>query len=287
MKPVKLSLIITTRCNSRCRYCLYEDKTLILPYESILKVVDEALDLGIQSVTITGGEPTLHPDFLRIINYITSKNLPIGLISNGFDISKIKRILDNKLVYLWTSIDSHDMDINDSIRGKGSYENAINLIKEMKKTEQFIGVVSIITDSNVDSYMQTAKFLFDLGVSEIRVDRAVPKGSAYRNKIEVDSKKYLRLAHELTRYPGKVNPVTGMYRNCPLFERYEINAFPNGKIVHCCFHSELELGSIDTPLKDLLSDKNITKMKKRVFSFFKDQTDLFTCVECVKRSHKF
>jgi len=292
-KPFKLSLMITTKCNSRCKYCLYEDKTLILPFDKIVNLVDEAEALGIQSVTITGGEPTLHPDFFRIIDHVTSKNLPIGLISNGFNLDKekIKRLLDYRIVYPWTSVDSYEKNIHDSMRGEGSYDKALNFIKEIKRInpEQFIGVVSIMTDSNVDSYMQTAKFLLDLGVSEIRVDRAVPKGNAYRNEIEVNNKRYLRLANELLKkYPGKVSPVTGFYHMCPLFnkDRYEINAFSNGKIVQCCFHNDMEIG--DMPLKDLLADKNINKMKKRVSKFFRDQADgLFTCVECVKSSHKF
>lgn len=79
---------ITGKCNYKCRHCYMSAKDAKLgelPLETILKIVDELDKCGVRSVSITGGEPLVRPDFWQIIDALLEKEIIITEIySNGF-----------------------------------------------------------------------------------------------------------------------------------------------------------------------------------------------------------
>jgi GTP 3',8-cyclase len=86
-----LRISVTDRCNLRCVYCMPEegirllDHNDILSYEEIVEVVKEAIELGITKVRITGGEPLVRKDVVRLIGMIADlKGInDFGLTTNG------------------------------------------------------------------------------------------------------------------------------------------------------------------------------------------------------------
>lgn len=78
---------ITGKCNYRCRHCYMsaEDAKLgELPFETILKIIDELDKCGVGRVSLTGGEPLVRSDFWDIIDVLLEKNIEIASIySNG------------------------------------------------------------------------------------------------------------------------------------------------------------------------------------------------------------
>ncbi|MBL7051138.1 radical SAM protein [Candidatus Woesearchaeota archaeon] len=304
-KPKKLSLIITSVCNAKCKYCLYEKKREHLPLEDIKKIVTEAKEIGIECVTITGGEPSLHPQFFEILDYITSQGLSIGLISNGFQMNKekVKKILDYGIVYPWTSIDSHDEEINDKSRGKNAYKYSIEFIKMIReiKPEQYIGVISIITQYNINSYEKTADFLVnELKFNMLRVDRPVIINQAEKNNISNEhiTKKYLELCKELVKKNEDIiKPVMFSHgHECPIFNKnyFEVNVFPDGNIIPCCFMHDpkFSMGTVKDKLSKTLNDKNVDRYKNIINTFFRNRSSkigekgIFGCVECVEEYKK-
>jgi len=278
---------------------LYDKKLQHLPLKDIIKIVKEAKKLGILSVTITGGEPSLHPDFFRILEYITSLGLSIGLISNGYNINKEKaeKILSYKTVYPWTSLDSHDEKINDLSRGKDAYKNSINFIKLIRQSDpnKYMGVISIITEYNIDTYEKTADFLInELNINEVRIDRPVILNNAEKNNLSNQKiiKKYIELAKKLSeKYEGRIKPVVCSYGDdCPMFRKsnFEINVFPDGNIIPCCFlhDSSFAMGNVKDKLTKVLDDENVEQYKKIMKNFLekrgKEHEGLFTCVECIE-----
>src|SRR6187397_557233 len=66
--PVAAHLIPIRRCNLSCTYCNeYDDHSKPVPTETVLRRVDLLAGLGTGIVTLSGGEPLLHPDLDRII----------------------------------------------------------------------------------------------------------------------------------------------------------------------------------------------------------------------------
>lgn len=86
-----LRISVTDRCNFRCVYCMPEQgldwlpKADILSYEEITEVVRQLAPLGLRRLRITGGEPTIRPDLVRLIEMLRAvKGIEdIALSTNG------------------------------------------------------------------------------------------------------------------------------------------------------------------------------------------------------------
>jgi MoaA/NifB/PqqE/SkfB family radical SAM enzyme len=111
--PVLAHIIPMRRCNLACGYCNEYDKVSDpVPLEVMKKRLDKLAALGTSVVTISGGEPLMHPQLDEIIAHIRSHGIIAGLISNGyyFTPDRIKRLNDAGLEYLQISIDNVEPD---------------------------------------------------------------------------------------------------------------------------------------------------------------------------------
>ena len=78
-----LQIDITQACTERCTHCyIPEYNPVFLPLEQIKKVVDEFRLQGGITLSLSGGECMLHPDFPEIVRYARSKDLIVGILSN-------------------------------------------------------------------------------------------------------------------------------------------------------------------------------------------------------------
>lgn len=100
-KPYKVFLELTYNCNLRCPHCYIQEdlnkREKFRDKKEILNLIDEMEKQGVVELNITGGEATLHPDFLEIIRYATSKNMLVTLLTNGqnlYDKSYIDELKD-------------------------------------------------------------------------------------------------------------------------------------------------------------------------------------------------
>ena len=96
IRPVHVQLCPTNICNLNCPFCSCSEREkgqeLALP--DIEKAIDTFIGLGMKAVTMTGGgEPCCHPDITKIIGYLYSMNVEIGLVSNGIPLSEVKDAL--------------------------------------------------------------------------------------------------------------------------------------------------------------------------------------------------
>ena len=106
-------LIPMRRCNLACGYCNeYDHTSSPVPLDVIKRRIDKLADLGTSIVTISGGEPMMHPQLDDIIHHIRLRGMIAGLISNGyyFTPERIKRLNKAGLEYLQISIDNVDPD---------------------------------------------------------------------------------------------------------------------------------------------------------------------------------
>ena len=96
---ISIELDITNLCDNNCPICTgVRDNPVSLTFDQVKKLIDEFADVfEAKSVIISGGgEPLLHPDFIKILYYIKNKRLKIGLNSNALalDEKKAKAIIE-------------------------------------------------------------------------------------------------------------------------------------------------------------------------------------------------
>ncbi|HUL35226.1 MAG TPA: radical SAM protein [Candidatus Eisenbacteria bacterium] len=107
--PILAHVIPMRRCNLDCGYCNeYDDISKPVPVEEMKRRLDILAGMGTTIITISGGEPLMHPDLDDIIRHIRRHGMIAGLITNGFFLNKerIQRLNDSGLEHLQISIDN-------------------------------------------------------------------------------------------------------------------------------------------------------------------------------------
>ena len=107
--PLLAHLIPVRRCNLACKYCNeYDDFSKPVSTELMFQRVDKLAELGTSVITISGGEPLLHPDLDGIISRVRSHGIIRGLITNGYLLTaeRIQRLNEAGLEWLQISIDN-------------------------------------------------------------------------------------------------------------------------------------------------------------------------------------
>src|ERR1035438_4204338 len=107
--PVLAHVIPMRRCNLACAYCNeFDDHSRPVPLETMRERLDRLADLGTTIVTISGGEPLLHPDLDQIVAWARRRGMIAGLITNGYLLTadRVKRLNRAGLDHLQISIDN-------------------------------------------------------------------------------------------------------------------------------------------------------------------------------------
>lgn len=107
--PLLVHIIPTRRCNLACTYCNeYDDFSNPVPTKEMFRRIDRLGSMGTSVITISGGEPLLHPDLDAIIGRIRKNGIMAGLITNGYLLvaDRIERLNRAGLEYLQISIDN-------------------------------------------------------------------------------------------------------------------------------------------------------------------------------------
>lgn len=131
----QLRISITSACNMNCVYCHNEGKqksTNMLSYEDFIHILEISAVRGFKEVRITGGEPCIHPDLVKMCTYIRKyyPSLTIGINTNGVSSIIINQLIKEKLIdRIVVGIDYFDGKISkNSTLGLSSVEIKKNIL---------------------------------------------------------------------------------------------------------------------------------------------------------------
>ena len=111
--PLLVHIIPIRRCNLACTYCNeFDDFSKPVDTAEMMRRIDRLGELGTSVVTISGGEPLLHPDLDLIIARMRKNGILSGMITNGYLLTaeRIERLNRAGLEYLQISIDNVNPD---------------------------------------------------------------------------------------------------------------------------------------------------------------------------------
>ena len=107
--PWLAHLVVTRRCNLACGYCNeYDDFSPPIPLAELVARLDRLADLGTVVVTLTGGEPMLHPQVSEVIAHAVGRGMVCTAITNGYPLTRqrIEQLNQARLTLLQISIDN-------------------------------------------------------------------------------------------------------------------------------------------------------------------------------------
>jgi MoaA/NifB/PqqE/SkfB family radical SAM enzyme len=129
---------ITTRCNCRCQMCnMYENEPVDMRYSDVVKVLDFMAENKFLLVYFTGGEPSLHPDLVRMVRYADKLGLITSLTTNGtISAGTLQELKEAGLNTLSISIDSWDPAVAENVRKhRGILEKQLTAFENARKLE--------------------------------------------------------------------------------------------------------------------------------------------------------
>ena len=165
--PVLAHIIPMRRCNLACTYCNEFDKTSDpVPLDAMKSRLDALARLGTSVITISGGEPLMHPELDEIIRHIRRRGMIAGLISNGYYMTpeRIRRLNEAGLEYLQISIDNVEPDEV----SKKSLKNLDRKLQNLAEHSDFhVNINSVIGGGikNPEDALQIARRAQELGFS--------------------------------------------------------------------------------------------------------------------------
>ena len=107
--PILAHIIPMRRCNLACAYCNeYDDHSKPVALEEMIRRLDHLANLGTNVITISGGEPLLHPELDDIIAHVRRRGMIAGMITNGYLLTadRVKRLNRAGLDHLQISVDN-------------------------------------------------------------------------------------------------------------------------------------------------------------------------------------
>jgi len=141
-RPLKsLFFHLTERCNLACRHCYVScpehagKRAKDLETAAVLRCIEELAEQGGRSVTLSGGEPLLHPELKKIL-IRCAPQVSVNLLTNGTLIDRewADFLADLEVgVHVQISVDGSRAEIHDAQRGKGSFDRALRAVDHLQR----------------------------------------------------------------------------------------------------------------------------------------------------------
>jgi len=274
-------LLLTESCNLRCSHCYVEAGPAVgahMPWHIVESAFDLLGDLGIDDVRLTGGEPSIHPEFDRILDGAQRRQVRLGLVSNGVKLLKNARAPEifSALSRCWislygTSAESHSRT---SGRTAKTFYETIEQVGSLASRGCWIGL-SVLASPGDSKYVgNLLRVALDAGVKKLRILPIQPDGRACGSAINWSMwpDEVLEIARLVREHPSSsrfdvltVNDPFDLaerfkdgHASCLLHSRHMWSITPDGGVYPCCFtvySDALRLGNVlDSGMGDRLRE---------------------------------
>lgn len=188
---------ITEKCNLRCKHCYHDNYTSVneLNLDGLIYIADK-IDTTLKrwnkkgTLSLTGGEPFVVKDkVFPLLQHISSLKTIyyFDILTNGYFLDQT--VLDKlkefkKLRRVQLSLESADQNLNDQIRGNGSFETTLSAIRLLKKNDFQVAIMMTISNLNKNEVESLINLLEKEGVDTFSAERFIPEGMGANLKDE-------------------------------------------------------------------------------------------------------
>lgn len=181
--PYSIQIEFTQRCNLTCAFC-YNDSspknTDELDLETLDRVVGEVIDLAPGEVIISGGEPLMRPDHLRLLlERFSHTDIPVHILTNGMliDHDWLDAFERAGVVTLQVSLDGGVPDVHDRVRGrKGAWAKALRGLAMAHGAGFHTFVSAVLTRENVSTLPSLVEAAYLCGCDNLNVGDLITWG---------------------------------------------------------------------------------------------------------------
>ena len=179
--PICLTWEWTYACNLSCTHCLSSagrrDPAELTTAE-MRSVIDELRAMQVFYVNVGGGEPTVRPDFWELLDYAVASQVGVKFSTNGLRLNadRAQRLAATDYVDVQVSLDGASREVNDAVRGHGSYDMALRAMENLAEAGFRNFKISVVmTRHNVPQLDEFAAIADRFG-AQLRITRLRPSG---------------------------------------------------------------------------------------------------------------
>lgn len=141
--PLSVNLVLTQRCDLRCRYCgVWRAPPPELDTGSWLSVIDEMAATGVLRLSLTGGEPSLREDWQEIAHHARRRGLHVDLLTHGLPENRLLEITAAERLVV--SLDGCEKS-HEAMRGRGSHSLAWRTIEAGRRMGLPVWTTTVVT----------------------------------------------------------------------------------------------------------------------------------------------
>ncbi len=203
-------LYLTDGCNLHCRHCWIAPRFVngqpdpgeCLDFDLLRKAVAEAKPLGLNNAKLTGGEPTLHPQFVEIADYLTAEGVSLTMETNGTLIdAALARHLKEKtsLWHVSVSLDGPNAEVHDAFRRvPGAFDAATRGLKHLVDAGYRPQVIMSVYRGNVRYVEDVVKMAVAAGAGSVKFNPVTHTGrgiAMHEHGETLDFEETMTLAH--------------------------------------------------------------------------------------------
>lgn len=270
--PMAATIAVTTRCQYSCAHCSAAglDGRRELDAAELRRAVTGCLDLGVQVITLTGGEPLLRDDLEELVAAVPHDLATTLVFTNahGLDDGRARALRAAGLFGVHVSLDSPDPATHDRLRGcEGAFARVERGVRSALDAGLKVGLSTYATHASVAAgdLTRVAALAHRWGVHEVTVFDAIPTGRLLHDRdlrlTPEDHLAVIREARRATRrHHRRPRVVSQSWTNSPRsFAKYigclgagfQIHVTAHGDVTPCDF-TPLSFGNVrDEPLESI------------------------------------
>ncbi|MEV4570979.1 mycofactocin radical SAM maturase [Nonomuraea sp. NPDC049419] len=179
--PICLTWELTYACNLSCVHCLSSSgrrDPRELSTRQCEAVIDELQAMQVFYVNIGGGEPTVRPDFWHLLDYAVSRRVGVKFSTNGVRLTpeRARRLAATDYVDVQVSLDGATAEVNDRVRGPGSYATAMRALDNLAAAGFENAKLSVVVTRENAGQLDDVKAIADAHGATLRLTRLRPSG---------------------------------------------------------------------------------------------------------------
>ncbi|MCB9507248.1 MAG: radical SAM protein [Myxococcales bacterium] len=266
---------VTDRCQLNCDHCLRDParRPVDIDVDLVARVLDQAVrDYAAHEVALTGGEPTLHPRFLDIVDVIVERDLAWHFVTNGL---RLERVLPSILAVparragltaVDLSLDGATEATHDGIRGAGSFRGVLAAAALCQANGVPFVLQMAVNRRNIDEIEQLALMAAQLGAGRVSFEMTQPTGTLLDASLRVDASAARRARERVEQMNAALAipvsfsdgfPAPSPFVMCEAFTSEVLHVDVEGNLNLCCRHAGIPS---DGPPADRIADLRTTSL---------------------------
>lgn len=287
--PQRIGLHLTDRCQLDCQHCLRDParEPTDLSLDLVRTVIAEArARYGIRAISLTGGEPTLHPRFPEVLDVIAAGGCTWDMVTNG---ERFERVLGwfadgpprrGALRSVTFSLDGEEAT-HDAIRGVGSHRAVLGAIAQAAVSTIPFGVQMAVHALNVSQLETIGLLAAQLGAKHVSFPMTQPTGTHFDERLFLPAREWERVRDRVESLARALSirvilpegyPTEQPLASCDALRGDTLHVDVHGRLSLCCLHSDLPSSS-EAEIAGAVAELGLVGAHRRLLSIIHETLD--------------